>query len=60
MTPKKPQIPNYQPKIIEEYRKGNIPPGMVTHSDIYHDKWCAIFKGGACNCDPEIVHRRNQ
>ena len=23
-------------------------------ADIRHDSWCAIFQGGACNCDPDV------
>jgi hypothetical protein len=24
------------------------------HVRISHDDWCAMFKGGVCNCDPDI------
>ena len=26
--------------------------------DIQHDHWCGVFKGRACNCDPDISLRR--
>jgi hypothetical protein len=26
----------------------------VAHAVIQHDSWCAIYKGGACDCVPEI------
>ena len=26
----------------------------ITHATIAHDKWCSMFKGKPCNCDPEI------
>jgi hypothetical protein len=28
-------------------------PG-VTHMVCYHNDWCNIYKGGDCNCTPEI------
>ena len=31
-------------------------PG-VHHVYIQHDDWCGFFKGGDCNCDPDM-HRR--
>lgn len=32
-------------------------PGKVTHIDVYHDDWCAVFSGGACNCTPIVKPR---
>jgi len=29
-------------------------PGEVTHIVCYHDDWCNIYKGGCCNCTPDI------
>jgi hypothetical protein len=26
----------------------------VAHAVIQHDSWCAIYKGGACDCVPDI------
>ena len=28
--------------------------GVLSQTRIYHDDWCAIFRGGYCNCDPDI------
>jgi len=30
-------------------------PGTVTHVYIYHDDWCSVFRGGLCDCNPEVV-----
>nr|MBC7245426.1 hypothetical protein [Chloroflexota bacterium] len=37
---------------------GQLPMMVGVHDvDVYHDDWCAIFRGGWCNCDPWIrVH----
>jgi hypothetical protein len=34
----------------------DLVPG-VHHVSIAHDEWCAIFHGGACNCDPTVTLR---
>jgi hypothetical protein len=31
--------------------------GKVAHAVIQHDSWCAIYKGGACDCVPDISLR---
>jgi hypothetical protein len=28
--------------------------GSINMLNISHDDWCGIFKGRACDCDPEI------
>jgi len=28
--------------------------------DVYHDSWCAIWRGGACNCQPEVKARKKR
>lgn len=25
-----------------------------SHFNIHHDDWCAVYKGGYCNCSPKI------
>jgi hypothetical protein len=32
-------------------------PGEVHHIVYFHDGWCCIYSGGACNCSP-IIERR--
>lgn len=48
------EVPNYLAKVLGAYRRGAFRPGRVTIVHVYHDDWCAIFRGGPCNCDPEI------
>lgn len=26
----------------------------VYHVVLFHDEWCGVFKGGECNCEPEV------
>ena len=46
---------NYVQKLMDKIN--NTPfswkPG-VRMTTIKHDSWCKIFRGKACNCDPEI------
>jgi hypothetical protein len=28
--------------------------GKYTDLDIRHDNWCAIYRSGPCNCDPDV------
>jgi hypothetical protein len=28
-------------------------PG-ITHMVCFHDEWCSIYDGNACNCDPRV------
>ncbi len=30
-----------------------LPPGYH-NVQVLHDSWCSIFRGGVCNCNPEI------
>jgi len=32
----------------------SLKPGGLYHAIIHHDSWCAIYKGGGCNCTPDI------
>jgi len=32
-------------------------PGAITFAEIQHDDWCRIFKGGVCNCNPNLIMR---
>ena len=50
--------PAYMRQLSELCRKGRLPAEAgVHHIDIYHDDWCASFRGGACDCEPEIKIR---
>lgn len=45
---------NYGKRLLAMLAEGKLEAGQLTHVDIYHDGWCAIYAGGYCNCDPEI------
>jgi len=30
-------------------------PGTVTQIRVYHDDWCSVFRGGLCDCNPEVT-----
>jgi hypothetical protein len=49
-----PRKHNYWPKLVELVEQGKVPPGSVNEVDICHDDWCRIYRGGYCNCEPEI------
>jgi len=34
-------------------------PGTVTLVCVAHDGWCAVFRGGLCDCNPTITTRRD-
>jgi len=57
---KDPNKHNYMKRIATLQRAGKIPsaPG-VYQIDVRHDDWCNIYRGGYCNCDPEIVLRKD-
>ena len=44
--------PNYLPKILA----AKLKPGL-SHAYVYHDDWCAIFRGEECDCDPDVIVR---
>jgi hypothetical protein len=49
---------NYQVRLLDLLESGELvrlEPGQLKQINIYHDDWCAIFHGGACNCNPEVV-----
>ncbi len=43
---------NYMTKVIDFVRQQ--PPEGNHHVRISHDDWCAFFKAGVCDCDPEV------
>jgi hypothetical protein len=48
---------NYYKKLLELFEQGKISAASLAEVDIYHDSWCAVYKGGYCNCDPDIKLR---
>jgi hypothetical protein len=49
-----PRKHNYYEKLMKLVAQGEVPPGRVSEVDIYHDDWWLIYRGGYCNCDPEV------
>ena len=53
-----PRKHNYWKKLLKLFeQESNIFPGLITSVDVCHDDWCRIYRGGYCNCDPEIILR---
>jgi len=50
------QIDSYKQRILKMIAAGQIKmePGKVDHIHVKHDPWCGVFKGGRCDCGPEI------
>lgn len=38
----------------EEHRGAPLERGKLTHIMVRHDDWCDVFRGGVCNCNPDI------
>ena len=49
---------NYVKKINRMIANGQIPFKVgLGHLYIAHDDWCAVYKDGLCNCDPDIKYK---
>ena len=46
---------NYMKKVIKVIEKATAKKPGVYHVNIYHDDWCACYRGGECNCNPDVV-----
>jgi hypothetical protein len=55
-----PQRHNYVKKLMKMKQAGTIPAESGSCLDVTcsHDDWCQIYKGGYCNCDPDITWKR--
>jgi hypothetical protein len=49
-----PRKHNYFPKLMKFIEQHQLPRGCISNVDICHDDWCRVYRGGYCNCDPEI------
>jgi hypothetical protein len=49
---------NYLKKLIKLFDQAKLPKAGLVVLDVYHDDWCAIYRGRYCNCDPDIRLRR--
>ena len=48
---------NYFKLLKKLFDQGKIPTMSLLWVDIYHDDWCAIYRGMYCNCEPDIKLR---
>ena len=46
--------PKYLKKILQRISSKQLVPGTISMIRVYHDDWCAIYKGNPCNCNPDI------
>ena len=53
MKSKSSDLPNYLRQLAEIARQSQVTTGVHV-VEIRHDDTCAIWKGGACDCNPEI------
>ena len=42
-------------RILFEHLRNAPLEGAVTHVEIFHDDWCGVFRGAACDCEPDIA-----
>ena len=55
--PDRPGEPNFVRKLRGLVRRCVRKVGELSYVDIAHDDWCAIYGGGVCDCDPDIIDR---
>jgi len=54
----KPLEHNYTAKVLAIARAN---PGTgLKNIAVCHDDWCAIYKGGYCNCEPDVTIMDNK
>ena len=54
-----PQKHNYYDKLMKLIDENNLTKGELHQVNIDHDDWCKIYKGGYCNCDPDVCLLKN-
>jgi hypothetical protein len=52
-----PRKHNYYEKLMRLIERSELPPGRITEVNVYHDDWCRVYRGGYCDCDPEVELR---
>ena len=50
---KRREVPRYVDKVVASLANRQLPTG-VHKVLIFHDDWCAIFRGSQCNCNPDV------
>jgi len=53
-------VADYVKDIARWQREGTIKPGQVIQVDVYHDDNCGIWKGGPCDCKPDLVAKKGE
>ena len=48
--------PNYLPRLLELARQAG--PG-IHRTVTSHDDWCALWRGGICDCNPTVTLRKS-
>ena len=49
---------HYSARLMAANAAFPLPRGEVSHAMIHHDSRCDIYKGGSCNCVPDVsIHR---
>ena len=46
----------YTDQILKQARR--IDKAGVWHVTVYHDDRCSVFRGGGCDCEPEVSEPR--
>ncbi len=49
---------NYYKKLMKLHAQGKLPTVGLHEVDICHDDWCRVYRGGYCNCEPDIRVRQ--
>jgi hypothetical protein len=49
-----PREHNYYKKLLRLLEQAELTPGRLRAVNVYHDDWCRVYRGGYCDCDPEI------
>ena len=52
-----PRKHNYFEKLLRFIETHRLTPAQITEIDVWHDDWCRVYRGGYCNCNPEIKLR---
>lgn len=51
---KKRRTPEYIRKVIDKTRQRQLPSGQLVLVSVLHDDDYAIWKGGPCDCKPDV------
>jgi hypothetical protein len=52
---------DYRARLVTLFERlelaGKIKPDAIADAWVIHDRWCAVYHGHACNCNPAIEIR---